>query len=318
MSCPTISYRLFGVAVACDLPLTGVPEVSSAEADIRVARGPDRPGDCGHDWLHSWHDENGEPVLACARFTDAEGTASYLLRFPGLAEFAITGTVVLCHPQPDCGEDSLRHLLLDQVMPRLWAHLGHLVVHASAVQLQDDRVIAFLGKSGWGKSTLAAAMQSRGCRLLSDDSIWLRAVDGRVTLVPGYTGLRLNEDSITTLDLQQLGWASACHYSDKRRLALLPEQPDRPLLLDALYVLAEPGAACGALSISPAADADLVTSLIRHSFLLDVRDAGSAKDQLHQATAVVRAAPGCFTLAYPRGFPLLSGVCESLLSGGAP
>jgi hypothetical protein len=37
--CPTISYHLFDAAVACDLPLTGVPEVSSTEADIRVTRG---------------------------------------------------------------------------------------------------------------------------------------------------------------------------------------------------------------------------------------------------------------------------------------
>ena len=310
-------YRLFDAAVACDFPLPGVPEVKQSEADIRVARGPAPATACDHHWLHSWYDGNSEPVLACARLPGEDGAGGYLLRFPGLADFVLTGTAVVCHPHPDCAENSLRHLLLDQVIPRLWAHLGHLVLHASAVQLPDDRVIAFLGQSGWGKSTLAAAMQSRGCRLLGDDTIWLSAVEGGVRLVPGYTGLRLNDDSITSLGLQQIGWASMCHYSEKRRNEILPVQREQPLLLDALHVMAEPGAAGSAPSITPLTEAGLLTTLIRHSFLLDVRDAGAAKEQVHQASTVVRATPASFTLAYPRDYQLLNSVCDGLMVGGA-
>jgi hypothetical protein len=196
--------------------------------------------------------------------------------------------------------------------------MGHLVLHASAVQLPDDRVVAFLGKSGRGKSTLAAAMHTRGSRLLSDDCIWLRAVDGRVQLVPGYTGLRLNDDSIPTLGLPQRGWAGVSHYSGKQRFEILPADRQPPLFLDRLYILAEPGAAGSAPSLTAAAQAGLVTTLIRHSFLLDVRDVGSAKDQFFEATRVLRAAPRCFTLAYPRDYPLLNSVCDCLLARGTP
>ena len=311
-------YRLFDTAVACDFPLTGIPEMRSGEAAIRVTRGQGGPADCDHGWLHSWHNDNSESILACARVTDGKGVPTYLLRFAGLADFAITGTAIRCHPHPGCEQDSLRHLLLDQVIPRLWAHIGHLVLHASAVQLPDGRVVAFLGKSGRGKSTLAAAMHTRGCRLLSDDSIWLRAVDGRVQLVPGYPGLRLNDDSIATLGLPQRGWTGMSHYSGKRRFEILPAQRRPSLFLDRLYILAERGAAGSAPSLTAAAGAGRVTTLIRHSFLLDVRDIGSAKDQFVEAASVLRAGLRCFNLAYPREYPLLDKLCDCLLARGTP
>src|SRR5436853_7875447 len=45
---------------------------------------------------------------------------------------------------------------------------GLLVLHASAVTI-NDRAVVICGGSGWGKSTLAAALHRRGHRLLTDD-----------------------------------------------------------------------------------------------------------------------------------------------------
>jgi hypothetical protein len=310
-------YRLFSALVACDFPLPGIPEAPQGEADIRIASGQGSASDTGYDWLHSWRESDGELVLSCARRCDEGGSPSHLLRFPELADFIITGNSVSCHPQANCRQDSLRHLLLDQVIPRLWAHKGHLVLHASAVQLPDGRVIAFLGESGWGKSTLAAALQGRGSRLISDDSVSLKAADAGVLLVPSYTGLRLNDDSIATLGLAGQEWTSVSHYSDKRRFEPASQQHQQTHVLDTLYVMDEPGPSAEPLSIKPLAGAGLIPTLIKRSFLLDTRDNHCATRQLQEASAVMRAAPNVRSLAYPRDYRQLSLLCDALLQAGA-
>ena len=139
---------------------------------------------------------------------ETENAWATLLRFPELADFIVEGNNISCHPRPGCREESLRHLLLDQVIPRVWAHTGHLVLHASAVKLPDGRVIAFLGESGWGKSTLVAALQGADCQLISDDCIHLASCEEGVRLTPSYVGLRLNEDSIKALGMSGRDWTA--------------------------------------------------------------------------------------------------------------
>lgn len=56
--------------------------------------------------------------------------------------------------------------------PLALAPLGKVVLHAAAVGL-DDRVFAFCGIGGAGKSTLAQALARRGTRLVSDDLVIL-------------------------------------------------------------------------------------------------------------------------------------------------
>ena len=269
--------------------------------------------DGGYNWLHSWSESDGETVLACARYRDEYGAARYLLRFPELADFVISDNIVTCYPQPGCREDTLRHLVLDQVIPRVWAHRGRLVLHASAVQLPNGRVVAFLGESGWGKSTLAAALQLRGSRLLSDDSICLRPGEDAVKLIPAYAGLRLNDDSIADLGLVEQDWAGVCHYSDKRRVEFATGEFGQDFFLDTLFVMEEP-ADIRTISIQPTGGAGLVTAIIKRSFLLDVRDIVSAARQLEQAAASVGALAKVYSLDYPRSYRDLPLLCDTLLA----
>jgi len=305
-------YRLFSAVFASALPLPGIPEVVGGEIAACIEMGSGAVDDTGFDWQHSWHERDGSPVLSCARCTRSECPPDHLLRFPELADFRIDGDTVTCHPHPGCREDSLRHLLLDQVIPRLWAHLGHLVLHASAVQLADGRVLAFTGESGWGKSTLAAALQARGARLLADDSVWLKPVDGRVQVVPSYTGLRLNDDSIDSLKLGEEGWSPVSHYSAKRQLSQSDADDEANLWLDALFLMADPGGN-QEVSMSFPAGADATATLIRRTFLLDVRDRRGAARQMEQAVLILRGTPSVRGLDYPRDFARLMEVCDAVV-----
>lgn len=64
-----------------------------------------------------------------------------------------------------------------------------LIVHA-AVVAKNDRSIIFPGEPGAGKSTLCAALVSRGWRLLSDEMVLIDPGDLRITPVPRPIGLK--------------------------------------------------------------------------------------------------------------------------------
>lgn len=305
-------YRLFDAAVASAIPLEGVSETQRSEADINVVMALGAVDESGFDWFHDWRESRGERVLACARRTGGCGATVYLLRFPDLADFLVADNQISCYPQPGCPEHTLRHLLQDQVIPRLWAHRGHLVLHGSTVQLANGQVIVFLGESGWGKSTLAAALAVRGSVFLGDDSLVLRACDLGVKLLPNYSGPRLNSDSIAALGMSNHSMTAVSHYSGKARMVQATPEDTAVRLLHTLYIMQAPGAT-RTLSIHARAGASVIATVIKRSFLLDINDRRSAADQLHQVGSVIDRIPQVRSLAYPRDFRALPALCDALL-----
>lgn len=94
--------------------------------------------------------------------------------WPGVGIFHLeAGRRVRIWPAPGVPETTLRAFLLGPVLSTLLYQRGFLVLHASSVALRDARgdwgAIGFLGNSGEGKSTMAAAMHARGHRMMSDD-----------------------------------------------------------------------------------------------------------------------------------------------------
>ncbi|MBO9712353.1 MAG: hypothetical protein J7495_05510 [Sphingomonas sp.] len=77
---------------------------------------------------------------------------------------------------------------------------GLVPLHASTVEV-DGEAVAFTGASGVGKSTLAAAFQRRGHRLLGDDVAPVQVNGEQALILPGIRRVRLWEDSA-----QAAGW----------------------------------------------------------------------------------------------------------------
>jgi len=71
---------------------------------------------------------------------------------------------------------------------------GCLPLHASGIAI-DGQGVLFLGESGAGKSTTAAAFYSRGHKVLTDDVGAVRLSGGSVTLRTAWPGLRLLDDA---------------------------------------------------------------------------------------------------------------------------
>ena len=97
---------------------------------------------------------------------------NYLLRFPGLADFLVSadGRKVRVHAVETTDESTIEHLYINQLVPLALSRQGIPTFHASVVTVPGGAV-AFLGKTGAGKSTLAASFALQGSAFLTDDGL---------------------------------------------------------------------------------------------------------------------------------------------------
>jgi len=147
-----------------------VPAVSSA-VELSLPSGSPAAGEpdlvlrCGADRPIPSHDPPGCRLATVSRpdgmvlYSLARDRDRTVLRYPGLCDFVgdpkLANITVHLHPGVDRG---LIPVLAAGAPIAVHLRLRHeLALHASAVQL-DGRALAFVGASGMGKSTLAAAL----------------------------------------------------------------------------------------------------------------------------------------------------------------
>ena len=87
---------------------------------------------------------------------------------------------VRAHPFPGTSAETVRAAYLATVLPLALQAAGRSLLHASAVETADG-VVAFCGRSGSGKSTVAHALARRGLPQWADDAVLftLRTEDER-------------------------------------------------------------------------------------------------------------------------------------------
>lgn len=94
----------------------------------------------------------------------------------------------------------IRSYFFSTVMAGLLYQRGFILLHASAVQ-KDGHVSAFVGKSGYGKSTLATFMLSKGFRLVTDDILALKySVSNEIMVCASYPFTKLWDQSLKVSD----------------------------------------------------------------------------------------------------------------------
>lgn len=128
-----------------------------------------------------------------------------LVRHPGDVVFRTAGigrcsvrdgTTVVVDPSPGVTDDELRQWLLGRVFSVLLHQRGLFILHGDTVDV-DGRAVAFIGNSGQGKSTTAAAFCAAGHALVSED---VTAIDGADVLA-GYPMLKLHPAGAEALGL---------------------------------------------------------------------------------------------------------------------
>lgn len=197
-------------------------------------------------------------------------------------------------------EETVEHFFYDQLLPRLIAHDGALVLHAGGIAF-DDRAIAIMAPTGHGKSTLSASLQSAGHTLLGDDALIVGA-NTPPTVRAVYPSLRLLPDSVEHLFGDTAQTRTMAHYSAKRHVSVEGSDATVPL---GMLIFLDPPAPDIALRRLSVAEACM--SLIANSFALDPTDKTWATANMRRASALANTVPA-YALSYPRDYAALPDV----------
>ncbi|MBA3974972.1 MAG: hypothetical protein C0504_12245 [Candidatus Solibacter sp.] len=245
----------------------------------------------GTEWLHFFRAPDG-----------------YLLRFPGLAEFTVSheGRVLAESALHGTTRATVEHLYLNQVLPLAWSRQGKLVFHGSAVEIGAGAA-AFLGESGRGKSTIAAAFTAAGRRFLTDDGLRVELAGNKLFAYPSHPSIRLWEDSQEALLGGDIRFAPPVDYTSKARI-LAGESLrfcDEPRPLQRVYFLRDDGVEDAVTT--PMSPGEALMELTKHSFLLDIEERELIANHFDRLARMV-AQPVFRRLDYPRRYDELGMV----------
>lgn len=258
-------YAAYGLGLQSELIL---PELvpSDVTPDVTVRVGEIAPGDRGQ-----------------------VGKDSLLFTETSVGKFFIVGhDEIIIQPHPGVEEAQLRLFLLGPVMAALLRRRGLLVLHASAVAFNKGAV-AFLGGSGWGKSTLAGAFQMQGSPFLADDVLAIQMEAGQPVVLPGFSQAKLWPQAAVALGYPPEQLRQLYPNSSKFGYYFNGNFSVEPRPLKAVYILGGPNSDHQIVSCRPQV---AFLNLVRHSWATNMPD-NPHLDRLHfqQCAQLVRQIP---------------------------
>lgn len=231
----------------------------------------------------------------------------------GLKLWIRSGCEVVVDAPPDVDWAVIRGYILGAAMACILRQRGYLVLHASGVA-KDNRAIAFLGGSGWGKSTLASLFHQHGYSLLTDDVMAIQignvSVKGShnpsLQVVPSFPEVRLLPDAAAFVGTETEGFPMLQSLSHKQVQRLDQQFAAHPVPLTHLYILR----VGDEQAITPASGALAFTELIQHSRATKtLADQAFMVQHFHQCSALAKAVPMSY-LQRPRSLDQLPGLVK--------
>jgi len=238
----------------------------------------------------------------------------FWIEFVGLALFSVSkdGLKIAGRALGTTSGHTLEHLHLNQVVPLAASLQSRIIFHGGAVEI-DGAAVAFVGRSGLGKSTLTASFAKSGFNFLTDDTLELERRSSVYFVRAGHPSIRLWADSTLEL-IQDSGsrWPDI-DYSDKGRFVSNAQLPhsNRVAPLTAIYLLAL--AVGSEIEIAPSPPSQAAVELIAQSFLLDIHSPTTLEKHLDYVSDLIRRKL-VFVLSYPRSFARLEEVRAIVVS----
>ncbi len=310
-------YCVYGITVGSELPLA-LPEYAHGElAMIELRTAPEEllaelvAGVDFHPGSDSWYQY--------AFLTDG----STYVRWGGVGEFLVSseGNRILCRRFEEASFESFQVYMLGQALSFALVKSGFEPLHATTVVV-DGRAAAFLGDSGFGKSSLAASFLQAGHRILTDDLLIVQPSDAGLVAYPGPPRLKLFAEMARRLLSDPAVGIPMNLGTDKLILPLSPHQSCAvPVPLAAIYSLTPPSEVAGAhaISIQVLSGRESFLALVKNTFNRRLVNSERLQRQLTAMTQLANLMP-VKRLSYPRLLDRLSEVrtaIESDLRGDA-
>lgn len=197
-------YRAFGLNILSDNPIPGLsayPESAGTDLAIRFPSSGalEHLGELGDSSEYFRHSRtvDGVPLLLVHRNHVDD---SFILRYGDGTSFWVsaTGDQISASWSGQTTPEDAATYLLGPIMGLVLRLKGRLVLHGSAAKI-DGLAFIFLGPAGAGKSTLAAALATRGCPILSDDVLPIIERDDEIWVQEAYPRIRLWDSSVKAL-----------------------------------------------------------------------------------------------------------------------
>ena len=172
-----------------------------------------------------------------------------------------SGESMILHPLKPIELEVLQGWVVGILMATLLRQRGLFVLHGSAVA-KDGATIAFLGGSGWGKSTLAAAFTDRGYHFLTDDMLVLDMSGERPLVLPGHRFIRLHTDAASRFVEEVDALPTVSSYTTKR-VRSVERASEEAFPLEKVYVLDT--ASAEAHAVKPLGRQEALFQLVLHT-----------------------------------------------------
>lgn len=303
---PTAKYRLHGLIVESALMLDAEP--ADGEADWSVSLGPVRK-------------VTGRPPGVALAELDLPGFAYWLceepchssvwtLRYAGICDFVVNRgeRTIEARPFPGVTPEFLGIILAGSVLAHLLSADGHLVLHASAVELVGE-ALALVGASGAGKSTLAAVLCGGGATLVSDDTLQVDPQADGAVCYPGTSSLRLRAAGAPLAD--GIVGADVSETVDGRMRVRGQLSPSDGFRLRAILV-PRPSRETTELAVERLGTREALVELLRYPRVIGWRAEAPLRSHFEGAAALAESVPvHCATV--PWGPPFAPGLAAELL-----
>ena len=305
------TYRLYGLHLRSHIPLPysegkgqGLAEVELfAGSPSRFLTAPQKtpcPTDSA-EWFHHVRLRDGSDYL----------------RWTGLFEFLVSaqGRRITCRALNGASQEAFHTYLLNHALSFVLLKQGIEPLHATAVVV-NDQAVAFLGDSGYGKSSLGAAFLQVGCRLLTDDLLVLTEKDGHFFAHPGPPRIKLFPEVATALLGSHVNGTPMNPDTPKLVIPLNPHQSvhiAKPL--KAIYVLrpTTKDAQSQRVTIRTLSQRQAFLNLTANTFNTVVVEPERLRRQFILATTLAATVP-VKSLSYTRDLTRLPAIVKSILA----
>lgn len=192
--------------------------------------------------------------------------------------------------------------------------LGMEVFHASSVE-HKGRAIAFLGESGYGKSTLAAGFLGTGAKLLTDDVLAVKKSGKKFLTPPGVGHIKLLPKTIKKVLKTGKKSEGRLGPTAKKRVLSLPKNvlASKSCPLGVIYILwPRSKKTSGQIWARKLRPKDALISLIKCSHNLVLQEPSRLRKQISFASKLTRQVP-IRALSYPMDFSRFPALKELVL-----
>jgi len=158
-----------------------------------------------------------------------------LLTIPNIGRFFVkNGNIVIAEPYVSESDIVFLNYITGSVLGTIFLQRNMFVLHASSIG-KDNECTMFTGKSGSGKSSIAAGMVQNGFYMLSEDKTYLFEENNKIISKPGISNVKINEFICDQLNINYLSLSETVR--GKRQLQLTSNNHFKKFELKTMFIL---------------------------------------------------------------------------------